>query len=119
MVPSCVFSWLHPTRWGASKPFSPANLALAEDSFLIALAVAKQQGARSFELRAALALAKLFQSTGRGVEARGVLAPALEGFALTPEFAEVGEALEIVAAMRPATSVRVDATMPFRMAENP
>jgi hypothetical protein len=69
MVPSCVFSWLHPTRWGASKPFSPANLALAEDSFLIALAVAKQQGARSFELRAALALAKLFQSTGRGVAA--------------------------------------------------
>src|SRR5208283_2315967 len=23
MVPSCVFSWLRPTRWGASKPFSP------------------------------------------------------------------------------------------------
>ena len=23
MVPSCVFSWLRPTRWGARKGFSP------------------------------------------------------------------------------------------------
>ena len=41
----------------------PANTAPAEEAFLIAIAIAQQQKARSFELRAALALAKLYQST--------------------------------------------------------
>ena len=45
-----------------------------------AIEVAKQQGTRSFGLRAALALAKLYQSTGRPADAHAVLAPALEGF---------------------------------------
>jgi tetratricopeptide (TPR) repeat protein len=54
--------------------------------------VAKQQGARSFELRGALALAKLYQSTGRPVEAHTVLAPALESFSPTPEMPEIAEA---------------------------
>ena len=36
----------------------PANPAPAEDAFLAAIAVAKEQGTRSFELRAALSLAK-------------------------------------------------------------
>ena len=46
---------------------------------------------------AALALAKLYQSTGRDAEAHAVLAPALEDFAATPEFAEVGEAQALLA----------------------
>ena len=62
----------------------PANPAPAEEAFQTAIAVAKQQGTRSFELRAALSLAKLYQSTGRPVDAHAVLAPALEGFAPTP-----------------------------------
>ena len=74
-----------------------ANPGPAEDAFLTAIAVARQQGARSFELRAALALAKLYRSTGRDAEAHAVLAPALEGFAATPEFAEVGEAQALLA----------------------
>src|SRR5262252_5515874 len=37
----------------------PANTAPAEDGFLAAIAIAQQQKARSFELRAALSLAKL------------------------------------------------------------
>ena len=51
-------------------PFNPAP---AEDAFLTAVAVAKQQGTRCFELRAALALAKLYQSTGRPAEAHAAL----------------------------------------------
>jgi hypothetical protein len=43
-------------------------------------------------LRAALALAKLYQSTSRPVEAHAVLAPSLEGFAPTPEMPEIAEA---------------------------
>jgi hypothetical protein len=53
-----------------------------------AIAVAKQQGTRTFELRAALSLAKLYRATGRPVEAHDILAPALEGFAPTSEMTE-------------------------------
>ena len=63
----------------------PSNPAPAEEALQAALEIAKQQGARSWGLRAALALAKLYQSTGRPVEAHAVLAPALEGFSPTPK----------------------------------
>src|ERR1700735_5527784 len=51
----------------------PANPAPAEDAFVTAIAVAKRQGARSFELRAALVLAKLYQSIARPADAHAVL----------------------------------------------
>ena len=63
----------------------PANAAPAEEAFRDAIAVAQPQKARSFELQAALALEKLYQSTGRAADAHAVLAPALEGFSPTPE----------------------------------
>jgi len=70
----------------------PANPAPAEDAFLTAIAVAKRQATRSFELRAALSLAKHYLSNGRSVDAHAILAPALEGFAPTPEMPEIAEA---------------------------
>jgi predicted ATPase len=70
----------------------PGNFAPAERALQIAVAVAKEQGTRSFELRAALALAKLYQSTGRPADAHAVLAPALERFAPTPQMPEIAEA---------------------------
>ena len=90
---------LHRARGDILLKRDPANSAPAEDAFLTAIAVAKQQGTRSFELRAALALAKLYQSTGRPAEAHAVLAPALEGFAPTPEMPEIAEALEMIASI--------------------
>ena len=74
-----------------------ANPAPAEEAFQAAIAVAKQQGTRSFELRAALAPAKLYQSTRRPAEAHAVLAPALEGFSPTPEMPEIAEAQALLA----------------------
>jgi predicted ATPase len=71
---------------------NPANSAPIEEAFRSAIAIAKEQGARSYELLAALALAKLYQSTARPVEVHAVLAPALEGFSPTPEMPEVAEA---------------------------
>jgi adenylate cyclase len=50
---------LHRVRGEILIERDPSNSAPAEDAFLTAIAVAKQQGARSFELRAALSLAKL------------------------------------------------------------
>jgi predicted ATPase len=74
----------------------PANLAPAEQAFQTAVAVARHQGARSYELLGAFALAKLNQSTGRRAEARAVLAPALKGFSPTPEMPEIAEALALM-----------------------
>ena len=71
---------LHRARGEMLLKRDPANPAPAEEAFLTAIAVAKQQATRSFELRAALSLAKLYQSTGRPADAHAVLAPALEGF---------------------------------------
>jgi hypothetical protein len=61
---------------------------------------------RSFELRAALSLAKLCQSTGRPVDARAVLAPALEGFAPTDEMPEIAEAQALLVAIDAGVHVR-------------
>lgn len=65
----------------------------AEGAFRSAIAVAKQQGARSYQLIASLALAKLYQSMDRpAADAHAVLIPALEGFSPTPEMPEIAEA---------------------------
>jgi hypothetical protein len=63
--------------------------------------VAAQEAAEyaQFRTSAALALAKFYQSTSRPAEANAVLAPALEGFSPTPEMREIGEALELMAAI--------------------
>jgi predicted ATPase len=70
----------------------PADIAPAEQAFQTAVAIARQQGTRAFELRAALSLAKLYQSTARPAEAHAVLALALEGFSPTREMPEIAEA---------------------------
>jgi predicted ATPase len=75
------------------------NTVPAEKAYLAAIAVSKEQKAKSFELRAALALAKLYQSTKRPGAACAILAPALEGFASTPEFPEIAEAQKLLAAL--------------------
>ena len=77
----------------------PENSAPAEEAFLTAVAIAKQQKAKSFELRAALSLAKLYQSTRRLAEAQAVLAPALAGFSPTLEFPEIAKAQTLLAGL--------------------
>jgi predicted ATPase len=69
-----------------------ANTARVAEAFQTAIAIAQVQKARSFELQAALALAKLYHSTDRPADAHVVLAPALEGFSPTPEMPEIAEA---------------------------
>ena len=91
---------LHRERGEILLAHNPASPAPAEEAFLTAIAVAKQQGTRSFELRAALALARLYRSTGRPAEAHAVLSPALDGFAPTREFPEIAEAQEMVATIQ-------------------
>jgi hypothetical protein len=81
----CNLPFPHLLRGELRLKRDPSDCAPAEDAFQTALAIAKEQGARSWGLRAALALAKLYQATGRPAEAHAVLARALEGFsALSP-----------------------------------
>ena len=88
---------LHRLRGNILLKREPANPAQAEDAFKTSLAIAKQQGARTFELLASFALAKLYQSTDRLVEAHAVLAPALEGFSPTPEMPVIAKAQTLFA----------------------
>jgi predicted ATPase len=85
-------AFLHRLRGEILHKRDPANTAPAEEAFLTAIAIAQQQKARSFELRAALNLARLCNSTSPSADAHAVLASALKGFSPTPEFPEIGEA---------------------------
>ena len=108
---------LHRVRGEILLKRDPANPAPAEEAFLTAIAVAKQQGTRSFELRAALSLAKLYQSTARPVEAHAVLAPALEGFSPTPEMPEIAEAQALLAALAETDEVKAEAAQRQRLTQ--
>ena len=83
-----------------------ADTLTAEEAFQRAIAVAGEQGARSFGLRAALSLARLYQSTGRPAEAHAVLAPALENFSSTPEMPEIAEAQTLLVSIEAGAHVR-------------
>jgi predicted ATPase len=101
-------AFAHRLRGDILLKCDPSNAAAAEDTFKIAIAIAEGQGARSLCLQAALPLAKLYYSTGRPSEAHAVLATALEGFAPTPEFAEIAEAQALLVAIEVGAHVRRD-----------
>jgi predicted ATPase len=71
--------------------------AKAEESFRTALAIAREQGTRGYELRAATSLARLWREQGRRNEARDLLAPVYgsftEGFD-TPDLKEAKALLD-------------------------
>ena len=100
---------LHRVRGEALLNCDPANPMAAEEAIQTAIATAQQQGARSFELRAALSLARLYQSIGRPAEAHTVLAAALEGFTPTPEMPETAEALAVLTALAESDEVKTAA----------
>jgi predicted ATPase len=79
----------------------PANAAPAEDALLTSIAIAQQQKARSFELRAALDLARLYNSTSRSADAHALLGSALKGFSPTPELPEIAEVQTLLSALAP------------------
>jgi predicted ATPase len=76
----------------------PADTAAAEQSLQAAIAIAQSQKARSFELRAALSLAKLYHAANRDADAHAVLTPAA-GFPPTRQFPELTEVQTLLAAL--------------------
>ncbi|MDR3409299.1 MAG: winged helix-turn-helix domain-containing protein [Methylovirgula sp.] len=78
-----------------------ATASAAEEAFRTAIDIARQQKARSFELAAAVPLAKLYQSINRPGDAHALLASALQGFSPTPEFPKIAEAQALLNALAP------------------
>ena len=80
--------------------FPEPDTAQAEAYFERALAVARQQQAKSWELRAAMSMARLWRDQGKREEARELLAPVYgwftEGFD-TPDLKEAKALLEELA----------------------
>ena len=105
----CNLSFPHLLRGELLLKRSPPNPAAAKEAFQSALAIAREQGARSWGLRAALALATLYQSTNRAAEAHAVLAPALEDFSPTPEMPQIAEARALLDALAATDAVKAAA----------
>ena len=70
--------------------------AKAEDSFRTALAIAREQGTRGYELRAATSLARLCDEQGRRGEARDLLAPVYAWFTEGFDTADLKEAKRLL-----------------------
>ena len=68
-------AFLHRIRGEILLKRDPANTAPAEEAFLTAITIAQQQKARTFELRAAMSLGRLWRDQGKRGEARDLLAP--------------------------------------------
>jgi tetratricopeptide (TPR) repeat protein len=91
---------LHCTQGQILSTSEFSNPGRAEQAFLTAIEIAKGQKTRSFELRAALGLANLYQRTCRPDYARSVLVPALQGFSPSPDFPDVAEAQSLLSVLK-------------------
>jgi tetratricopeptide (TPR) repeat protein len=88
---------VHRTRGELLLRDSSDNLDAAETAFRRAIEIARNQQTRTFELRSALALAKLYQATGRAEAVRELLSPAVADFIEGPELPEVEQANRLLA----------------------
>jgi class 3 adenylate cyclase/predicted ATPase len=77
------------------------DVAAAESAFMRAIEIARSQQTRTFELRAALSLAKFHQAMGRHQAASELLGPALVGFRAGPEVPEVEQAQRLLTMHEP------------------
>jgi predicted ATPase len=71
---------IHRLRGELTARLPYPDRAKAEDSFRTALAIAREQGTRGYELRAATSLARLWGEQGRRGEAQDLLAPVYDWF---------------------------------------
>ena len=95
----CYEAEMHRIRGEILLKRDPANTMGAEHSLQTAIAIAQSQKARSFELRAALSLAKLYRAANRDADAHAALAPAVEGLPLTQRFPELTEGQALLSAL--------------------
>ena len=83
---------------------APGAAAVAEDHFRQALDWARQQGALSWELRAATSLARLLHTQGRSADGLAILQPVYERFTEGFDTADLKSAKGLLAALGQAGS---------------
>jgi predicted ATPase len=71
---------IHRLRGELTARLPHPDPAKVEESFRTALTIAREQGTRGYELRAATSLARLWRGQGRQGEARDLLAPVYDWF---------------------------------------
>ena len=84
-------------RLSSANEASPVVVRAAEASYLRALEIARRQAARSLELRAAVALSRLWQAEGREREARELLTPIYAWFSQGHATADLQQAATLLA----------------------
>jgi predicted ATPase len=82
------------------RPRLPNPQAEAEACFHQAIAIARRQSAKSFELRASMSLARLWQQEGKRAEAYELLAPIYGWFTEGFDTADLQEAKALLVALR-------------------
>ena len=70
----------------------PIDIVAAEAAFIQAIETARAQHSATYELRAALSLARLYQASGTDAQAHSVLGPVVGMFANAQELPEIFEA---------------------------
>ena len=80
-----------------AHPPAPTPDSLVEECFRRAIALARRQQARLWELRAVLGLSRAWQSWGRRTEARQLLEDSLAGCDTAGESSDVGQARTLLA----------------------
>jgi len=78
----------------------PPDTAQADACFQQALAIARQQQARSWALRAALSLSRLWQQQGKRAAAHALLAPVYGWFTEGFDTADLQDAKALLVALR-------------------
>src|SRR5262249_29882836 len=93
---------IHRLRGELTARLPHPDPAKAEDSFRTALAIAREQGTRGYELRAAVSLARLRLHHGRRAEAHDLLAPVYGWFTEGFNTPDLQEAKALLDELRPA-----------------
>ena len=88
---------IHRLRGELTTRLPQTDPAKAEESFRTALAIAREQSTRGYELRAATSLARLWLKQGRRGEACDLLAPVYAWFTAGFDTADLKEAAALLA----------------------
>jgi predicted ATPase len=87
---------LHRVRGEILLRSNPPKISAAEDAFNRALEIARSQQTKTFELRGALGLARLYITDGRAAAVSEVLAPVLVDFDTGQDLPEIEEAEKLL-----------------------
>jgi predicted ATPase len=93
-------AFLHRMRGEILLKLDALKTAPAEEAFNAAITIAREQKARSFELQAAMSLARLWRDQGKVSEARELLAPVYGWFTEGFDARDLKEAKALLEVLR-------------------